>query len=254
MARNWDSETDGDLLRFTRLESTRAEHILYATRIGRNTLLGPGVRCRDAIRDHPFASRQAGELDRKRRRRRRGGGCLNGALQVELGAASPPRRRTRSRMRKKSPCLRSPTSSKTSRDPDPEVVPASSPQPEEPALAYEEEVPSAPPSMSRPRPEAPEAAYADEAPSAPPSMEPPEAPEAAYANEAPSAPPSSPRPEAAVRTQAEEPRPTPPLRRAPPSQVGPPDLAPTRVSRPAEVSRPAPTPQIEVPAMSTRDG
>jgi REP element-mobilizing transposase RayT/CheY-like chemotaxis protein len=38
--RNWDNETDGDLLRFTRLETTRAEHILYATRIGRETLLG----------------------------------------------------------------------------------------------------------------------------------------------------------------------------------------------------------------------
>jgi REP element-mobilizing transposase RayT len=38
--RNWDNETDGDLLRFTRLETTRAEHILYATRIGRGTLLG----------------------------------------------------------------------------------------------------------------------------------------------------------------------------------------------------------------------
>jgi REP element-mobilizing transposase RayT len=40
MERNWDNETDGDLLRFTRLESTRAEHILYATRIGRGMLLG----------------------------------------------------------------------------------------------------------------------------------------------------------------------------------------------------------------------
>ncbi len=40
MIRNWDSETDGDLLRFTRLDATRAEHILYATRIGRGVLLG----------------------------------------------------------------------------------------------------------------------------------------------------------------------------------------------------------------------
>lgn len=40
MARNWDSETDGDLLRFARLETTRAEHILYATRLGPGTLLG----------------------------------------------------------------------------------------------------------------------------------------------------------------------------------------------------------------------
>jgi REP element-mobilizing transposase RayT len=40
MTRNWDSETDGDLLRFTRLETTRAEHILYATRIGKSMLLG----------------------------------------------------------------------------------------------------------------------------------------------------------------------------------------------------------------------
>jgi REP element-mobilizing transposase RayT len=40
MSRNWDSETDGDLLRFARLESTRAEHILYATRLGPGMLLG----------------------------------------------------------------------------------------------------------------------------------------------------------------------------------------------------------------------
>jgi REP element-mobilizing transposase RayT len=40
MSRNWDSETDGDLLRFARLETTRAEHILYATRLGPGTLLG----------------------------------------------------------------------------------------------------------------------------------------------------------------------------------------------------------------------
>jgi REP element-mobilizing transposase RayT len=40
MSRNWDSETDGDLLRFARLDSTRAEHILYATRLGPGMLLG----------------------------------------------------------------------------------------------------------------------------------------------------------------------------------------------------------------------
>jgi REP element-mobilizing transposase RayT len=40
MARNWDSETDGDLLRFARLQTTGAEHILYATRLGPGTLLG----------------------------------------------------------------------------------------------------------------------------------------------------------------------------------------------------------------------
>lgn len=40
MSRNWDSETDGDLLRFARLETTRAEHILYATRLGAGMLLG----------------------------------------------------------------------------------------------------------------------------------------------------------------------------------------------------------------------
>jgi len=40
MSRNWDSETDGDLLRFARLEATRAEHILYATRLAPGMLLG----------------------------------------------------------------------------------------------------------------------------------------------------------------------------------------------------------------------
>jgi REP element-mobilizing transposase RayT len=40
MSRNWDSETRGDLLRFARLETTRAEHILYATHVGPGMLLG----------------------------------------------------------------------------------------------------------------------------------------------------------------------------------------------------------------------
>jgi REP element-mobilizing transposase RayT len=40
MSRNWDSEADGDLLRFARLEATRAEHILYATRLAPGMLLG----------------------------------------------------------------------------------------------------------------------------------------------------------------------------------------------------------------------
>lgn len=40
MSRNWDSESDGDLLRFARLETTRAEHILYATRLAPGMLLG----------------------------------------------------------------------------------------------------------------------------------------------------------------------------------------------------------------------
>ena len=40
MSRNWSSENDGDLLRFARLETTRAEHILYATRLGPGMLLG----------------------------------------------------------------------------------------------------------------------------------------------------------------------------------------------------------------------
>src|SRR5512135_183134 len=40
MSRNWDSETEGDLLRFARLDATRAEHILYATRIAPGMLLG----------------------------------------------------------------------------------------------------------------------------------------------------------------------------------------------------------------------
>jgi len=40
MSRNWNGESDGDLLRFARLESTRAEHILYATRLAPGMLLG----------------------------------------------------------------------------------------------------------------------------------------------------------------------------------------------------------------------
>ena len=40
MSHNWDSEADGDLLRFARLEATRAEHILYATRLAPGMLLG----------------------------------------------------------------------------------------------------------------------------------------------------------------------------------------------------------------------
>ena len=40
MSHNWDSDTDGDLLRFSRLEATRAEHILYATRLAPGMLLG----------------------------------------------------------------------------------------------------------------------------------------------------------------------------------------------------------------------
>ena len=39
VARNWDGEKGSDLLRFIRLESTRAEHMLYATRLGYNAIL-----------------------------------------------------------------------------------------------------------------------------------------------------------------------------------------------------------------------
>jgi REP element-mobilizing transposase RayT len=37
--RNWDGQKGSDLLRFTRLESTKAEHMLYATRLTAETLL-----------------------------------------------------------------------------------------------------------------------------------------------------------------------------------------------------------------------
>lgn len=40
MSRNWNNDTEGDLLRFARLDATRAEHILYATRVGPGMLLG----------------------------------------------------------------------------------------------------------------------------------------------------------------------------------------------------------------------
>jgi REP element-mobilizing transposase RayT len=40
MARHWEADMDGDLLRFARFEATKAEHILYATRIAPGMLLG----------------------------------------------------------------------------------------------------------------------------------------------------------------------------------------------------------------------
>ena len=39
VARNWDVEKGSDLLRFIRLDSTRAEHMLYATRLGYDAIL-----------------------------------------------------------------------------------------------------------------------------------------------------------------------------------------------------------------------
>jgi REP element-mobilizing transposase RayT/CheY-like chemotaxis protein len=39
VARNWDGQRGSDLLRFIRLESTRAEHMLYATRLGPDAVL-----------------------------------------------------------------------------------------------------------------------------------------------------------------------------------------------------------------------
>ncbi|MGE5249124.1 MAG: transposase [Bacteroidota bacterium] len=39
VSRNWDDQRDTDLLRFIRLESTRAEHMLYATRLAPDTVL-----------------------------------------------------------------------------------------------------------------------------------------------------------------------------------------------------------------------
>jgi len=39
LSRNWDSEKGGDLLRFVRLESTKAEHMLYATPLAEGMLL-----------------------------------------------------------------------------------------------------------------------------------------------------------------------------------------------------------------------
>jgi REP element-mobilizing transposase RayT/ActR/RegA family two-component response regulator len=39
VARNWDADKGSDLLRFIRLESTRLEHMLYATRLGPDAIL-----------------------------------------------------------------------------------------------------------------------------------------------------------------------------------------------------------------------
>ena len=39
LARNWDKDKGGDLLRFVRLESTKAEHMLYATALSEGMLL-----------------------------------------------------------------------------------------------------------------------------------------------------------------------------------------------------------------------
>ena len=40
LSRNWDGEKSGDLLRFVRLKSTNAEHMLYATQLTEDMLLG----------------------------------------------------------------------------------------------------------------------------------------------------------------------------------------------------------------------
>jgi DNA-binding response OmpR family regulator len=39
VTRNWDEQKGGDLLRFARLETTRAEHMLYATTLGQGAIL-----------------------------------------------------------------------------------------------------------------------------------------------------------------------------------------------------------------------
>jgi REP element-mobilizing transposase RayT len=39
VSRNWDGQKGSDLLRFIRLESTKAEHMLYATRLGADVML-----------------------------------------------------------------------------------------------------------------------------------------------------------------------------------------------------------------------
>ncbi|HRJ76609.1 MAG TPA: hypothetical protein PLX90_11455, partial [Anaerolineales bacterium] len=39
VTRNWDGQKGSDLLRFIRLESTKAEHMLYATRLATDTVL-----------------------------------------------------------------------------------------------------------------------------------------------------------------------------------------------------------------------
>jgi REP element-mobilizing transposase RayT/CheY-like chemotaxis protein len=39
VTRNWDEQKGGDLLRFARLETTRAEHMLYATTLGEGAIL-----------------------------------------------------------------------------------------------------------------------------------------------------------------------------------------------------------------------
>lgn len=40
MSHNWDGATNGDLLRFARLDNTSADHVLYATRLAPGVLLG----------------------------------------------------------------------------------------------------------------------------------------------------------------------------------------------------------------------
>ena len=39
LARNWDADKGGDLVRFARLDSTKAEHMLYATQLAEGMLL-----------------------------------------------------------------------------------------------------------------------------------------------------------------------------------------------------------------------
>ncbi len=64
LSRNWDSEKGGDLLRFVRLESTKAEHMLYATPLSGRHAAGNGLRCRDAFQHHPLTGQPVGKRAR----------------------------------------------------------------------------------------------------------------------------------------------------------------------------------------------
>ena len=180
MARNWDSETDGDLLRFTRLETTRAEHILYATRIGRNTLLGLVF---DA--ETPFGTirSQAGKLASLIERE----GEEDDALVVSTAplrwSSIPPPLPVKSQVEDEEEVPVPPITDilKDIPRPDPEPVqpvPPSSQQAETPVVAFAEEAQTAPPPSQQVA--TPVSASSSEPPSAaPPSRAGPSGPEAA---------------------------------------------------------------------------
>jgi REP element-mobilizing transposase RayT len=120
LSRTWDSIKSGDLLRFVRLESTKAEHMLYATQLGEGMLLAMVF---DA--ETPFSTirSQAGQLATSLAE---GETPEEPALpqEKELEAAAPPM----AEMEDEEDGMELPSISEILKDipiPDPHVLPAS---------------------------------------------------------------------------------------------------------------------------------